>query len=158
MRLPAPAGLFVDTNLLVLYTVGNVNRERIETFKRTSYTKRDFDLLVGVIEENRPLYSVPHVLAEVSNLVDLPGEERLIARSVLRELIQSLQESEVASIVAAVTPVYVQLGLADAAIGIVARAKSCAVLTDDLDLFLLLSRMNVEVFNFNYLRAREMGL
>ena len=41
------AGLIVDTNLLVLYVVGSVNPERIETFKRTR---------------------LAHVLAEVSNL------------------------------------------------------------------------------------------
>jgi hypothetical protein len=44
------AGLLVDTNLLVLFAVGTVNRNRIETFKRTSqYTKGDFDLLVRVL-------------------------------------------------------------------------------------------------------------
>jgi hypothetical protein len=36
------SGLLVDTNLLVLFAVGTVNLDRIETFKRTSkYTKAD---------------------------------------------------------------------------------------------------------------------
>ena len=32
------SGLLIDTNLLVLYTVGTVNQSRIENFKRTSST------------------------------------------------------------------------------------------------------------------------
>ncbi len=48
LALDLRAGLPVDTNLLVLFAVGTVNRNRIETFKR----------------------------AEVSNLTDLGGTER----------------------------------------------------------------------------------
>lgn len=68
------AGLLIDTNLLVLFAVGSVNRWRIETFKRTrEYTKADFDLLLRALENQQPLYTTAHVLAEVSNLTDLPG-------------------------------------------------------------------------------------
>jgi hypothetical protein len=36
------SGFLVDTNFLVLFAVGTVNLDRIETFKRTSkYTKAD---------------------------------------------------------------------------------------------------------------------
>ena len=73
---PSRDGLLVDTNLLVLFTVGTVNRDRIEIFKRTSrYTKPDFDLLLRVLAKFNKLYTVAHVLAEVSNLTDLPGAE-----------------------------------------------------------------------------------
>lgn len=69
-------GLLVDTNLLVLFTVGLVNRNRIKTHKRTSkYNEDDYDLLVRALGKIQPLYTVPHVLAEVSNLIDLSGEE-----------------------------------------------------------------------------------
>jgi hypothetical protein len=64
-------------NLLVLFAVGTVNRDRIETFKRTSkYTKADYDLLVRVLEKFDPLITVAHVLAEVGNLTDLEGSEK----------------------------------------------------------------------------------
>jgi len=68
---PSRGGLLVDTNLLVLFTVGKVNRQRIENFKRTS----DYDLLLRVLGKFNKLYTVAHVLAEVSNLTDLPGAE-----------------------------------------------------------------------------------
>jgi len=91
----ARAGLLVDTNLLVLLAVGTVNRSRIETFKRTrQYTQNDFDLLVRVLNNFGRLFTVAHVLAEVSNLTDLPGGERLQARLVLKATISLLHEAD----------------------------------------------------------------
>ena len=153
------AGLLVDTNLLVLFAVGTVNRDRIEPFKRTSrYTKADYDLLVRVLAKFAPLYTVAHVLAEVSNLTDLPGSERLLARRVLKETISLLNEVEMSSARAAEDGIYQDLGLVDAAIGAVARAHNCGVLTDDLDLYLRLSRDKVNVVNFTHLRERAWGI
>jgi hypothetical protein len=57
--LSGAAGLLVDTNLFVLFTVGTVNRDRIETFKRTSkYAKADYDLLIRVLGGFGKIYSV----------------------------------------------------------------------------------------------------
>lgn len=148
------SGLLVDTNLLVLFTVGTVNRDRIETFKRTrQYTKGDYDLLVRVLSRFEPLYTVAHVLAEVSNLTDLRDSERLLARRVLRYTVSLLKEAEMPSARAADDRFYEDLGLVDAAIAAVARAHNCGVLTDDLDLFLRLSRDKVPVLNFTHVRA-----
>jgi predicted nucleic acid-binding protein len=155
----ASAGLLVDTNLLVLFVVGTVNRNRIDTFKRTrQYTMDDYDLLVRVLGNFERLYTVAHVLAEVSNLTDLPGPERLRARLVLKETIFVLTEAEMPSTQAAEDRLYQGLGLVDAAIGAVARAHHCAVLTDDLDLYLRLSLDNVNVFNFTHVRAQAGGM
>jgi predicted nucleic acid-binding protein len=153
------AGLLVDTNLLVLFAVGTVNRSRIETFKRTrQYTKPDYDLLLRVLGRFSPLYTVAHVLAEVSNLTDLPGSERQQARRVLKQAILLLDETEMPSARAAEDSLYEKLGLVDAAIGAVARAHNCTVLTDDLDLYLLLSYEKVSVLNFTHLRAQAWGI
>jgi predicted nucleic acid-binding protein len=104
------------------------------------------------------LYTVAHVLAEVSNLTDLPGSERLQARRVLKKAISSLNEAEMSSTRAAEDRLYQDLGLVDAAIGAVARAHNCGVLMDDLDLYLRLSHDSVNVLNFTHLRARAWGI
>jgi hypothetical protein len=157
MSFPAPAGLFVDTNLLVLYTVGSINRQRIATFKRTSgYREQDYDLLLRFLSPFRLVYTVPHVLAEVSNLIDLPGPEGLRAKYFLKELISSLEEAQIPSKLITSEPSYQDLGLADAAIGMVARTKRCTVLTDDKALYLYLLRTGVEVIFFTYLRDRAL--
>jgi rRNA-processing protein FCF1 len=161
---PSPAfpgtGLLVDTNLLVLFIVGRVNRNRIDNFKRTSkYSKEDFDLLLRVISGlGKPLYTVAHVLAEVSNLTVLQGPERLRARQILKETVAVLQEPEIASVRATGAKEYPALGLVDAAIAIVARENDCAVLTDDLDLYVALINQGIPAFNFTHLQAREWQL
>jgi predicted nucleic acid-binding protein len=153
------AGLFVDTNLLVLFTIGSVNRDRIEQFKRTrKYTKTDYDLLLRVLGKFKTLYTVAHVMAEVSNLTDLSGSERQQALYVLREALSVLNEAEMPSTRAADDLLYEGHGLVDAAIAAVARDYHCAVLTDDLDLYLSLSRDKVKVLNFTHLRAAEWGI
>jgi predicted nucleic acid-binding protein len=147
--------ILLDTNVLVLFAVGSVNRHRIPTFKRTSqYTIQDFDLLIGVLGQWKSHYTVPHVLAEVSNLTDLVGAERLRVRQVLKETISILTEVPVSSAQAVLDRTYPVLGLVDASIAAVAREYKCAVLTDDLDLYLSLQRDGVIVLNFTHLRAR----
>ncbi len=151
--------LLVDTNLLVLWTVGAVNRNRIGRFKRTSqYRKADYELLLRVLARFNPLYTVSHVLAEVSNLTDLPGAERQQARRFLKNTISLLKEAEIPSARAAEDVLYPKLGLVDAAIGAVAREHACTVLTDDLDLYLFLSHEKVKVINFTHERAYARGL
>ena len=93
-------------------------------------------------------------LAEVSNLTDLPGAERLGARRVLKDAISLLCEAEMPSARAAEDRLNQKLWLVDAANWAEARAHNCTVLTDDLDLYLMLSHDNVNVLNFTHLRAR----
>jgi len=148
------ARLLVDTNLLVLLVVGSVNRNRIEQFKRTrQYTGADYELLLRVIGRfDGHLYTVAHVLAEVSNLTDLTGSELPRARQFLKETIQVLAEPEMPSARAAQSRTYADLGLVDAAIASVADEHKCRVLTDDLDLYLALGRVGIHVLNFTHLR------
>jgi hypothetical protein len=113
--------------------------------------------LLQLFEQFTPLYTVAHVLAEVSNLTDLPGVEGLQARHVLKQTIFLLNEVGMPSTRATGHRLYEGLGLVDAAIAAVARDHNCAVLTDDLDLYLSLSRENVNVFNFTHLRAAAWG-
>ncbi len=159
LGLPERAGILVDTNLLVLLIVGAVNPDRIATFKRTSaYTKADYNLLSRCLANFKPIYTVAHVLAEVSDLIDLPGPERREARRVLKETISLLREPFIPSARAAEDQVYAALGLVDAAIGTVARAHDCYVLTDDLELYHRLAHDNVSVINFTHLRERAWEL
>ena len=148
--------LLVDTNLLVLLVVGTVNPNRIQSFKRTSqYNKSDFHLLTQVIARFDTLYTVAHVMAEVSNLTDLAGRERLEARQVLKKLLEITSEPAVESLRAAEAKAYHRLGLVDAAISLVAHDQRCSVLTDDLDLYLSLAHEGINALNFAHLQAQE---
>jgi hypothetical protein len=149
-------GLLVDANLLVLYTVGLVSPDRINKFKRTSRYDRDsFDLLLRVMERFKKVYTVAHIMAEVSNLTDLSGRERLEARRILASAIAIFHEPHVPSHQAVGGSPYEDLGLTDSAISVVAREKKCTVLTDDFPLYLSLARENLPVVNFTHLRQLD---
>ena len=49
------------------------------------------------MQEFDTIYTVPQVMVEVSNLTDLGGNERLLARAVLRQVISTVTESDVTS-------------------------------------------------------------
>jgi len=148
-------GLLIDTNLLVLLVVGGVSPEQIGRYKRTSaYTRADYRLLCEFVAGFKRLVTLPHVLAEVSNLTDMPGEDLGVARRLLAEQIEVMEESAVASRAAAGHASYSRLGLTDAAIVELMKREDCLVLTEDVGLYEALGRAGVQVVNFAHLRAQ----
>ena len=79
-------------------------------------------------------------------------------RQIMKSLLGILQEPVMASLQAAQSTSYIGHGLVDAAIVSLAADNKCTVLTDDLDLYLALSREGVAVLNFAHLQAREWGV
>jgi hypothetical protein len=81
-------GVLVDTNLLVLFLVGTVNRQRIANFKRTGdFTIEDYELLARLIGWFGKLIATPHVLSQVSDLTDLTGKELVASRALFKKLV-----------------------------------------------------------------------
>jgi rRNA-processing protein FCF1 len=157
-QLPEAEGkrsLLVDSNLLVLYVVGSVNIARIMQFKRTTkYKPADYWLLTDVMREFAEICTVPQIMSEVSNLIDLPGRERIIAREALRLTIREVTESEISSAAASDHPLFANLGLTDAAIATAAKQNDSLVLTDDLPLYARLHATDVQALNYTHLRER----
>lgn len=148
-------GILIDTNLIVLLVVGSVNRDRIPLFKRTSgYTSADWDLLTGILEQIPLRYAIPHILSEVSSLIDLKGQKREIARDILHKWILLIQELPVSSLDACLSPYYQRLGLTDAALGLAAKEQGCSVMTSDSDLYVALSAEGTPVVKFDHLREQ----
>jgi rRNA-processing protein FCF1 len=144
------AGLLIDTNLLLLYLVGVLDRNRITTFKRTSiYTSDDFDMLDAIMGRFQRVITTPHILAEVSNLggqLGAPLNRKFF--DVLAEAITRLNEQYVPSNDA--MQGYRRLGVTDA--GIIHIAHTYLVLTDDFPLSNYLESRGIDVINFNHLR------
>ena len=104
------------------------------------------------------LYTSAHVMAEVSNLTDLTGGERLLARRKLKDMLAILQEPWMPSVRAAQSARYESLGLTDAAIMALAREHKCAVLTADFNLYQALSGDGIPVLNFAHLQELSWGV
>ena len=148
------AGVFVDTNLLVLLLVGSVNPHRIANFKRTQdYTVGDFRLLRRLVDWfGKPLVATPHVLSQVSDLTDLSGREAIAVRELFRSTVGVIDERyhEARSLV--VHPLFQRFGLGDASVAAVC-AQNIVVLTADVQLQVALGSLGLDAINFNHVRS-----
>lgn len=145
-------GALVDANLLVLFLVGAVNRQRIPRFKRTqNFTIEDFDLLTRLITWFDKVIATPHVLSQASDLADLRGKELREIRQKFKLIVDQIEESYDPSRVLVADPIFERLGLADAAIATVC-SRGILVVTADLELQLEVQRRGADALNFNHVR------
>jgi rRNA-processing protein FCF1 len=147
-------GVLLDTNLLLLYLIGQYDRARIERFKRTvQYTINDFDLLDRLLKVFTRVRTLPHVLAEVNSLSSqLPGDVLTEFRRTFATEIGTFWEGQLPSHQVAMRTEFSFLGLTDSAI-LAESIGRYLVITDDLELCATLSRVGVDVLNFTVLRS-----
>ena len=145
-------GVLVDTNLLVLFLVGTVNRKRIANFKRTSdFTIEDYDLLERLIVWFGKLITTPHVLSQVSDLTDLAGRELAAVRGSFQLLVERAEERYDASKFLVRDNCFTAFGLTDTAI-VSLCSRGILVLTTDAQLHWGLVSRGFDALNFNHLR------
>ncbi|MCY4366181.1 MAG: hypothetical protein OXE17_08165 [Chloroflexi bacterium] len=150
-----PSGYFVDTNLLVLYVVGQEDPEIIAKHGRLEdYSIDDYILLNALIAKVGQLFVTPNTLTETCNLLGQhadPERTRLFQR--LRNIIEMSSEITVTSTSAANSETFLKLGLTDAVL-CEAVSPEMPVLTVDFSLYLeLLGRAGEDrVINFTPLR------
>ena len=149
-----PKGLLVDTNLLLLYFIGAYDPERISRFKRTmAFTIDEFLLLAMFLGLFEKIITTPNILTEVSNLSgQLPENLRAFFWEDFAGRMIDLQESYTPSTTISASPHFTKFGLTDS--GIVGLVKhKYLVLTDDLKLAAYLQNLDIDVINFNHIRA-----
>ncbi|WP_180539889.1 hypothetical protein [Nevskia soli] len=144
-------GVLVDSNLLVLFLVGSVNRKRVQVFKRTrDFSLDEFDVLKALISHfGLPVIVTPHVLSQVSDLADLDGPDFGSIRIALKELVENSHEHYDPAKLLISNPVFDRLGLADAGIA-VAASLGKVILTVDLNLHIALEKLGIESINFRH--------
>jgi hypothetical protein len=151
-------GVLVDTNLLVLFLVGLVNKRRIPEFKRTrNFTIEDFDLLERLIAWFGKLVATPHVLSQVSDLTDLNGKDRdKISERFKRLVEQRIEEYYDRSSLLVADPIFGTHGLTDTAVATICF-RGTLVLTADVRLQVALQERNADALNFNHVRTLRWG-
>jgi hypothetical protein len=148
-------GILIDTNILLLYFVGTVNRERISRFNRTQqFVPEDYDLLVQVLNYFQKVITTPNILTEVNSLANQLGEpERSQCFAIFAQGISVvLDEFYIESRVAATSEKFTKFGLTDCGILKLAR-EQYLVLTDDLKLAVYLQKEEIDTINFNNIRV-----
>ena len=134
------AGFIVDTNLLVLLVVGNVNPDLIAKHRRLDgYTVADFKVLLELVNLVDRVFVTPNTLTEASNLLGQHGEpERSLLMEGLRALIEGSEEIVISSAQASANSVFPSLGLTDAAL-LEAVSEERPLVTVDARLYSLAS-------------------
>jgi hypothetical protein len=145
-------GVLVDTNLLVLFLVGNVNRRRILNFKRTAdFNIEDYDLLLRLIDWFGTVVLTPHILSQVSDLTDLGGAELAAVRAAFMLMVDLVEERFDVSRIVVTDPTFERLGLTDAAVATVG-SRGLLVLTADAHLHRALQERDIDSLNFGHVR------
>jgi rRNA-processing protein FCF1 len=146
-------GILIDTNILLLWFVGTVNRERISRFNRTEkFLPEDYDSLVQILSYFAKIVTTPNILTEVNSLANQLGEpERSQCLFVLARGVARLNEFYLESQEVVKTENFTKFGLTDC--GIVNIAKNqYLVLTDDFKLANYLQKIGIDTINFNNIR------
>ena len=150
-------GILIDTNLLLVLLVGNINVRFVGRIGKTEkYNEEDYERIRDVLQEFNRFIIVPQVLTEAGNMLkrNCPTASTLIDLSLeLRRFIQSEATREKRALSKRITthPAFEDLGYADAAI-LHAAAGRHLLFTDDGPLIGRAGGIGVGVLPFNWLR------
>ncbi len=147
------AGILVDTNILLMYVVGLVNRQRIPLFKRTKqFSVEGFELLDQILRAFHTVVTTPNILTEVNSLANqLSAPEKAQFLKLFATTISRLEETHYASQQLSKLPEFQKFGLTDCSILNLSR-NQYLVLTDDFRLSSYLQTKGIDAVNFTNLR------
>jgi hypothetical protein len=155
----ADSGVFIDSNLLLVLLVGEFDRERVDTFKRTKHLGSEgYDTLVKFLGAFQRKVTCPHVLTEVSNLASNLYDEDLIRFfEAFAQYAANTYEISLRSSDAVRRPELSSLGLTDTVILSEAVGKYL-VLTDDFRLAAKVNKAKGDAVNFNHIQEMNWGV
>ena len=141
-------GILLDTNLLLLLTVGFKSIDEISRFKRTqTFSQQDYKALRKLIDQSKKLFTTPNILTEATNL--LPSN----FYSVLATLTEKFEECYLPSLEVMQYDVksYEKFGLSDSVLRKLAE-ENILILTVDAPFYHYASGLGLSVENFNHIR------
>ena len=146
----------LDTNVLLLFLVGETDVSLLKTFKRMqAFEAGDLGLLADALRPFRQILTTPHVLAETSNFVDqAPLYRRQDLIAALRRFAERNEERFEAAKELMTRKEFEYVGLAD--VGLVSLSSVATVLTIDYRLAYEISVNRGAVVNFQHLRGEQM--
>jgi len=150
-------GVLIDTNLLLVLLVGNIDLRLVGTMGKTSkYNAEDYERIRDILGQFQRFIIIPQVLTEAGNLLkrNCPNTNTWLDVSrELRRLVHSKSTRETRGLSMRIMdhPAYVDLGYADAAM-LHAAAGRYLVFTDDAPLYGRAYDCGVDVLPFAWLR------
>ncbi len=142
-------GIFVDTELLLLYFVGTIDLNLIRNFRRTAkFSEEDFFLVSKFIELFEIQITSPHILTEVSNFFGNKTELHYF----LRDYLKLIEEKYLKSIEISEQAAFIDFGLADIAMAEISKDKYL-IFTNDNSLFGYLINTGIDAVNLMQLQS-----
>jgi rRNA-processing protein FCF1 len=147
-------GILIDTNILLLYYLGNYNPNKITEFKRTSsYTREDFFVLKKLLSFFEVRLTTPNILTEISNLSKgIPDKFKKNYYEILKKDIDLVEEKYLPSKELSRIEYFEKIGLTDSSIIKIAQ-QEYLILTDDFPLYNRLLNMKLDVINCTHIRT-----
>lgn len=150
----AGRGLLIDTNLLLLYVVGQFDQNILlkGSFDRlAAYSLEDYQLLSGLISLFATCVTTPHVLTEVSNWIGyLSNDQEIECLAGFPKSLTSFTELKTDSFELSEEPHFRFIGLTDTALA--SFANDYLIVTDDARFVFHLNKLEREALNINHLR------
>jgi hypothetical protein len=146
--------LILDTNLLILLTVGAYKPAMIDKHKRTTkvFSIEDFELLKMILGQYQKMVFLPSILVETSNLLSQIGDpDKTAILKVFAELIKRYDEVYLESQLAVQAGHFLTLGLTDSLI-LETLNGDFELLTVDHKLHIQAVSTGLNAVNFNHLR------
>jgi len=148
------SGIALDTNLLLLWVVGAIDRTLISRHKRAAgFTIEDYELLASLLSRGHSQLTTPNVLTETINLLmqtDGPGQSALV-HEFIRHVVR-IRESYYRSSELVTVPHFPLLRLADTSLFRAAQ-RGRLVISTDFKLCGLINAGGGSAINFNHLRS-----
>jgi hypothetical protein len=146
--------VLVDSNLLLLFFIGQFQRGLIANFKRlNTFAPEDYDTLATVLKQFGKIITTPNIITEVSNLSGvLQDKTKAAYYSSFALSLTLLDEKYVQSTEIARAPGFCMFGITDSAISLIAK-RGILVMTDDLSLYQFMLGYGIDALNFNHVRS-----
>jgi hypothetical protein len=122
-----------------------------------AYSFEDFQKVQTVASYFQQIVTCSHVLTETSNLIGQTNDaERAVLLAGLKQLILSIEEVRIPSVIACDHPAYTRLGLTDAVL-LTMDIAHASLLTVDLGLTLAAQAAGKQAINYNWIRENSVS-
>jgi len=141
--------VIIDTNIFILFLVGQINENRIKNYTRNSlYTKEDYYFLLNVLADYDRIITSPNILTEVDNILNrIGGEDKYKYLVLVKTMYKQTIEKYIKTEKITQNWYFDSLGITDSSI--LMMAKDCELLiSGDSSLCDHAKSLNIKTFDF----------
>ena len=141
--------VIIDTNIFILFLVGQINENRIKNYTRNSlYTKEDYYFLLNVLSDYDRIITSPNILTEVDNILNrIGGEDKYKYLVLVKTMYKQTIEKYIKTEMITQNWYFDSLGITDSSI--LMMAKDCELLiSGDRSLCDHAKSLNIKTFDF----------